>query len=541
MKCARQLFGRRGAPRSRPRITQSQEGRQTEDSSGRYGHHATDPSDTDVVTTRDMDLAGSRPRGRKRGRGEDSSRGPSEMAPHQNGSTPDDRDGNEHAPIMNTQAAQDRENLSHWQPTTSPEKSAWKELNKDWHRSMRDAEVYYSKDRRGTSKDWYERPGRPGCSIPIFDDIWTASDELNLGSQGCGLALMNALENLNANDGQALCTLFDNCLRLFRADPLTLFSIQNLEFDNPQIDHDEVQATTPLWSSDFCRKLSVLMAHPMWKGKKPHSFMLFAIKWVVICRTDDRHPPPQSDIELLKWVGTSLDPDANDKPFGIHHQEHQHNIREQGGWSSPEADLLSAIWRMTGSSARLTRAASDPYVVSTADLTVLIDALDGLGQGGMKIRCEVHYQVFQGTHIGPVYPSGIAELKTLYRNCWLNVQRAKARREREGNSLSGGGATQDPYLSRSGLGLGGEEEEGEIQSGLLSIDDVATPKTHHSSPLINSGDTDTQDPDSALLQSLPRDIPNLEPRRTRPKKAVCYKFPYCTCMWNGDYAPCQRE
>ncbi|KAI8714817.1 hypothetical protein NCS52_01202500 [Fusarium sp. LHS14.1] len=404
--------GRSGDPRSRPRIAQSQEGRQTEDSSGR-----------------DMDIAGSRPRGLKRGRGEDSSRGPSEMAPHQDGSTPDDRDGNEHAPIMNAQAAQDRESLSHWQPTTSFERSAWKELNKDWHRSMRDAEVYYSKDRRGASKD---------C---------------------------------------------------------------------------------------------VLMAHPMWKGKKPHAFMLFAIKWVVICRTDDRHPLPQPDIGLLKWIGTSLDPDANDKPFGIRHQEHQHNIREQGGWSSPEADLLSAIWRMTGSSARLTRPASDPYVVSTSDLTILIDALDNFGQGGIKISCEVHYQMFQGTQTGPVYSSGIAELRTLYRNCWLNVQRAKARREREG-------VTQDLDLSRSGLGE--EVEEEEIQNG-LSVINGAGPKTHRFSPLIGSGDTDAQNPDAVLLQSLPRDIPNLEPRRTRPKKAVCYKFPYCTCIWSENHTPCQRE
>ncbi|KAL2677280.1 hypothetical protein Neosp_011049 [[Neocosmospora] mangrovei] len=453
---------RRVVPRSRPRITQPQEGRQTEDSSGRYGPHATYSSHADVVTTRDAYVPANHPRGRKRGRGEDSSQGPSGIAPHQNGSTPDDRGGNDHAPLMNTQAAQDRESLSHWQPTTSFEKSAWKEPNKDWHRSMRDAEVYYNKDPRGTSKDWYERPSHPGCPTPIFDGIWTASDELNLGSQGCGLALMNALENLNANDGQVLSTLFYNSLRLFRADPLTLFSIQNLEFDNPQIDHDEVLATSPLWSSDFCRKLSVLMAHPMWKGKKPHSFMLFAIKWVVICRTDDRHPLPQSDIELLKWVGTSLDPDANDKPFGIRHQEHQHNIREQGGWPSPEADLLSAIWRMTCSSARLTRAALDPYAVSTADLTILIDALDNLGQGGIKISCEVHYQLFQGTQTGPVYPSGIAELKTLYRNCWLNVQRAKARREREEDTLSGEGVTQNFDLPRPGSGLGDEGEEEEI-------------------------------------------------------------------------------
>lgn len=535
--------GRRGASRSRPRITRSQEGRQTEDSSGRYGHHATDFSEANVFGTRDMDLAGSRPRGRKRGRGEDSSRGPSEMAPHQNGSTPDDRDGNEHLPIMNTQVAQDRESLSHWQPTTSPEKSAWKELNKDWHRSMRDAEVYYSKDRRGTSKDWYERPGRPGCSIPIFDDIWTASDELNLASQGCSLALMNALENLNADDGQALCTLFNNSLRLFRADPLTLFLTQSLEFDNqvsPQIGQDDVLATSPLWSSDFCRKLSVLMAHPMWKGKKPHSFMHFAMKWVVICRTDDRHPLPQSDIELLKWVGTSLDPDANDKPFGIRHQEHQHNIREKGGWSSPGADLLSAIWRMTGSSARLTRAALDPYVVSTVDLTVLIGALDSLGQGGMKISCEVHYQVFQGTQTGPVYPSGIAELKTLYRNCWLNVQRANVQRKREGNSLSGEGVAQNLDLSRPGSGFGDEGGEEEIQSG-LSVDDSAAPKTPRSSLLIGLDDTGAEGPDPVLLQGLPRDIPNLEPRRTRPKKPICYKFPYCTCIWSEDYTPCQRE
>ncbi|RSL73404.1 hypothetical protein CEP53_000727 [Fusarium sp. AF-6] len=207
----------------------------------------------------------------------------------------DNHDDNGHTPPTNAQTTLPDEDLSRWQSTTSLERSAWKQLNKDWHRSMRDAEAYYNRDRRYESKDWYESPGHPGCYTPIFDDMWTASDELNLRSRECGFVLMNALDHLNADDTQNLCTLFDTSLSLFRTDPLTLFSIQNLEFhdqDPAPIDQNGVSESSLVWPSDFSRKLSVLMAHPMWKGTKPYLFMLFTIKWVVICRTDDRHPLP---------------------------------------------------------------------------------------------------------------------------------------------------------------------------------------------------------------------------------------------------------
>ncbi|RSL94638.1 hypothetical protein CEP52_012548, partial [Fusarium oligoseptatum] len=438
---------------------------------------------------------------RSRRHPQDSSRDHSEMALDQADKIPDGNDNNDHTPPTNTQPVQPNEDVSRWQPTTSLERSAWKQLNKDWHRSI---------------KDWYESPGHPGCYNPIFDDMWTASDELNLRSRECDLVSMNVLDYLNADDTQDLCTLFDTSLRLFRTDPLTLFSIQNLEFDNQgpaTINQDGMSASSLVWASDFSRKLSVIMANPMWKGTKSYSFMLFAIKWVVICRTDDRHPLPQSDIDLLRWADIILDPSANNKPFGIRHQEHQCDILKQGGWSTPEAELLSAIWRMTGASARLARVATHPYLISAADLTILTDALDSLGQGGMIISCETHYQIFLGARAGPVYPSGIAELKTLHRNCWLSVQRVKARRERQESSLNGDGTLQNHSLSRRDPGLGDEGGEEGTRTG-LSVNDGTTSKIHPLSPLIDSADTNTQDTDTPPSRHLPSDgaqIPNIGP------------------------------
>ncbi|RMJ13698.1 hypothetical protein CDV36_006623 [Fusarium kuroshium] len=393
---------------------------------------------------------------------------------------------------------------------------------------MREAEVYYNKDRRGESKDWYESPGHPGCYNPIFDDIWTASDELNLRSRECGFVLMNALDHLNADDTQELCILFDTSLRLFRTDPLTLFSIQNLEFDkqgSALVIQDGVSASSPVWSSEFSRKLRVLMPHPMWKGTKPYSFMLFAIKWVVICRTDDRHPLPQSDIDLLRLVDIILDPSANDKPFGILHQEHQSDILKRGGWQTPEAELLSTVWRMTGASSRLTRAATDPYLVSAADLIILTDALDSLGQGGMHISCETHYQIFLGARAGPAYPSGITELKTLYTNCWLSVQRVKAQRERQGNSSDRDGALQNSSISGHGSGLGDEEAEEGTRTRLL-VNDGTTTKIHPLSPLIDSVDTNTQDTDAAPSTRLTSDSAEIVRRSKRTKPRINYTMPW---------------
>ncbi|RSL86889.1 hypothetical protein CDV31_016338 [Fusarium ambrosium] len=482
----------RGLYRPRPvhrRVKQRQIGRQAEGSS-----------------EGDLNVADSGTGVRGRRHPHDSSPDPSEMALDQADKIADNHDDNGHTPPTNTQTALPDEDLSRWQPTTSLERSAWKQLNKDWHRSMRDAEVYYNKDRRDESKDY---------------------DELNLRSRECGFVLMNALDHLDADNTQELCTLFDTSLRLFRTDPLTLFSIQNLEFDNQGsalINQDGVSASSPVWSSDFSRKLSVIMPHPMWKGTKPYSFMLFAIKWVVICRTDDRHPLPQSDIDLLRWADIILDPSANNKPFGIRHQEHQRDILKRGGWQTPEAELLFAIWRMTGASSRLARVATDPHLVSAADLTILTDALNSLGQGGMIISCETHYQIFLGARAGPVYPSGIAELKTLYRNCWLSVQRVKGRRERQGSSLNGDGTLQNHSLSRRDLGLGDEGGEEGTRTG-LSVNDGTTSKIHPLSPLIDSADTNTQDTDTPPSRHLPNDGAQIVRRSKRIKTPVIYTWP----------------
>ncbi|RSL52681.1 hypothetical protein CEP54_010805 [Fusarium duplospermum] len=482
--------------------------------------------DGSLLRKRDLNVADSGTGVRGRRRPQDSSRDPSEMALDQEDKIADSHDDNGHAPPINSQPKRPNEDLSRWQPTTSLERSAWKQLNKDWHRSMREAEVYYNKDQRGASKDWYESPGHPGCYNPIFDDTWTTSDEFNLRSRECGFVSINALDHLDADNTQELCTLFDTSLRLFQTDPLTIFSIQNLEFDKQGsvlVIQDGVSASSPVWPSDFSRKLSVIMAHPMWKGTKPYSFMLFAIKWVVICRTDDRHPFPQSDIDMLRYAYIILDPSARDKPFGIRHQEHQRDILKRGGWQTPEAELLSAIWRMTGASSRLTHAATDPYLVSAADLTILTDALDSLGQGGMMISCETHYQIFLGAQTGPAYPSGIAELKTLYTNCWFSVQRVKARRQRQGNSPNEDGALQDDPLPRHGLG--DEQDEEGTQTG-LSVDDGTTPKIHPLSSLIDSADTDTKDTDSAPSKRLPSDSAEIVRRSKRFKTRIDYTLPW---------------
>ncbi|RSL73397.1 hypothetical protein CEP53_000728 [Fusarium sp. AF-6] len=171
---------------------------------------------------------------------------------------------------------------------------------------------------------------------------------------------------------------------------------------------------------------------------------------------------------------------------------------------------------MTGASSRLTRAATDPYLVSAADLTILTDALDSLGQGGMHISCETHYQIFLGARAGPVYPSGIAELKTLYTNCWISVQRVKAQRERQGNSSDRDGALQNSSISGHGSGPGDEEDE-EGSRTRLSVDDGTTPKIHPLSPLIDSADTTTQDTDAAPSRRLPSDSDEIVRRSKRTK------------------------
>ncbi|KAF4982953.1 hypothetical protein FZEAL_1523 [Fusarium zealandicum] len=282
------------------------------------------------------------------------------------------------------------------------------------------------------TKELYEKRGMPGCPDPIFDDLWTQKDESQLLERWDDSVLKKAINRVGRST-QAIVSFCKVSLRIFGYDPLTLFTLSGdtLEFDasmNHTFEYNGQRYPSPLWPKLFCQRMTRIMTHPLWQGQENWSLMLFVLKWAVICRTDDRRPLSTAEASLLHWAGCYLDPDLPELSMAERHQEHQDYLWDQGGWPSPEADLLTAIAAVTKTS----RPAEDPvegnrYLVSTSDLTNVVKGLDSISSHSMSVDSETYHQIFLAAREDLGYPAEV-DVPALYKNCWFNLERDRARR-----------------------------------------------------------------------------------------------------------------
>jgi hypothetical protein len=279
------------------------------------------------------------------------------------------------------------------------------------------------------TKEVYEAPGKPGYAgpNPAFNNEWNAEDEANLIQtywQGTPLEYLTSLPNLNGQ--QNVAAVFRASLHVFKVDPLTLFTmglndIVLVKDEKSSTMIDGRVYTNPFWSSAFCEKLSRIIHHPLWYGPEPWAFMLFAIKWAAICRTDDRRPLHQDDLLLLErnYCEMRQEPALS---YPKIHAKQQRIMTLRGGISSPQAQLLSEIANYA------TIIGNEPpseeyYHVVTRDLTTVMHGLDCLRQTWAQ-DCEFYYQMFAEAHRKELYPLR-KEISALYKNCYLSVERKK--------------------------------------------------------------------------------------------------------------------
>ncbi|KAF4340227.1 hypothetical protein FBEOM_5924 [Fusarium beomiforme] len=89
----------------------------------------------------------------------------------------------------------------------------------------------------------------------------------------------------------------------------------------------------------------------------------------------------------------------------------------------PQAKLLALIADQIHVSDAPTSASS--MQVRIGDLSGVISALDRLGDGGMVLTCETHFQVYRASRASRGYPSGLPDLLEEYRRTWMKLQRGK--------------------------------------------------------------------------------------------------------------------
>ncbi|KAF4987421.1 hypothetical protein FGRMN_10382 [Fusarium graminum] len=238
-----------------------------------------------------------------------------------------------------------------------------------------------------------------------------------------------AIQN-SSNGASEISAVWKLSFNLFGLDPLSLLSMyHNLEFDNSGnsnegVTHQGDMRRNTLWTYHFCHKLKRIMTHPMFSSTNSHRFIPIAIRWAVMCRTNDHHGFSDQEQRVLDYVqcgdlGRSTDLRSTPERF----REHQTQLKANGFFATPQAELLLRIIEHTGPVDRFAPSGIAP--VKTCDLGVVVGALDSLNGHGMSMTCETHYQVNCASRKWRGYPSGLEELLDAYKKSWMNIQRRK--------------------------------------------------------------------------------------------------------------------
>ncbi|KAM5357948.1 hypothetical protein ACJZ2D_015743 [Fusarium nematophilum] len=311
---------------------------------------------------------------------------------------------------------------------------------------------------RGVTKEAYESAGRAGCPDPIFDDLWDEEDESALRAIWDRSAVAVALSQAHPQ----ITTVFKVSLRLFKCDPLTLFASNgcNIVFD------------------------------------KSENFDIKA-----------------GELELLERVGCSLGPDEPGKSFSERHEDYQRSRWRQGDRATQEAGLFRSISAQTKV---LPPAAApvegDPYRVTSGDLLTVIKGLGDLEMhGGLSLDCEVYFQLFQASRSQTGYPAA-EDIKALYKNCWLSVQRNKTQGLRIEAQPSSNQHADSGELFDSDMNLAHVAASGDDSSGAGSDDDAFVPQGDDDETSLGSSTSSIDDQDVGGVDMGPNngaDEPNL--------------------------------
>ncbi|KAF4460170.1 hypothetical protein FALBO_13055 [Fusarium albosuccineum] len=289
-----------------------------------------------------------------------------------------------HSPEANTTSS---ETSSAIQPQTRFEKEAFPLLADAWRiarDTMQAADEKITKNARpGYLK--YLVFGRRGPSSGTY---WTDEDQAKLWGVWSGSVLEHALEQ-SGSIHTHMITVWNISMRIFRHDPLTLFTLGGDDLDMDTRGGEMIKIggrsyKNPLWTPAFCNNLAMIMTHPLWDGKENWAFMLFALKWAVICRTGDLRPLKHMDVDILEAAGCHIPPSPTDLPASERLKSHRQIMWDQGRWPTPESNLLVTIADKT--KPRHHDPPSDLYAVTTRDLTTIIESLDTMGKRGVIER-----------------------------------------------------------------------------------------------------------------------------------------------------------
>ncbi|KAL6412639.1 hypothetical protein AUP68_03843 [Ilyonectria robusta] len=145
-----------------------------------------------------------------------------------------------------------------------------------------------------------------------------------------------------------------------------------------------------------------------------------------MCRTDDRRPFGHLNPTSCRVLEGLFDDDQMlDMPLHERHMKLREEAFAGRVLPSIESDLLAQL----GSLVHVMPQAhlEGPVVATVLDLSRITCVLDNFMNEGLILHfsTEVSYQMFLAARGTQDVPVGIDQLKTAYRNCWLNHRRER--------------------------------------------------------------------------------------------------------------------
>ncbi|KAF5632804.1 hypothetical protein F52700_6342 [Fusarium sp. NRRL 52700] len=181
----------------------------------------------------------------------------------------------------------------------------------------------------------------------------------------------------------------------------------------------------PLMSNTFCQKLRLIMTHPLFPIVGSHRLIPLVITWAAMCRVKDPNGFSRDEVKILEHVGIyGLEGHDAKKPCWDRFTEGLKSQFENGLFMTPHAFLFRNVVKLTTS--------EDEGVlkVKTANLSVIIDALE-MGNGTeLQVLCEVYWELYVASRSVMAYPSGLEEFMGVYKLCWMNAERRDHCRKR---------------------------------------------------------------------------------------------------------------
>ncbi|KPM39246.1 hypothetical protein AK830_g7317 [Neonectria ditissima] len=300
---------------------------------------------------------------------------------------------------------------------------------------VKKARLHFKENVPKITREEFLAPDKPGCPVPVFDRLWSESDEDALQRRWNASHIKFVIENLSNSDAQ-FHAVWKVSLRLLQTDP---FSLLNSEFtvstaDNSLVSWQGRMVPSPLWPGTFSEALSRLMTHPFFSCRNTGEKLRFYLKWAVVCRTDDRRPFQSEDFTACPVVRKLIRTQSpGDQSWWEYHETLQEAAWGHFGDALLESRLLGAIAKLVKKPQQAqTPSPTARYEIFTKDLNQVMKAIDTVSTYGVPVMVNTTaaFDCFRAARGGPTYPCGVEELREAVADCWLTDQRRNRRRIR---------------------------------------------------------------------------------------------------------------